>query len=301
MNGGIVNIDSRQEIEWLKILSNNFPDRHIEVGIRCNFDLEKMCPGETTMGSDTGRFGFCYESGVFREVIREIDSLSNVTLSGVHLHSSSKTRSINIFNAIATMACKIKEENSLDLKYIDIGGGYCGGMDGRPEYPDYFKSISNILKNTFDVEKTKIIVEPGISLISKCTTFVTSVTDVRVIKDNHFLLTDGSRFNVDPTMIKNNYLFHIETDYNKEKLKKQVVCGYTCMEVDRLMTLENYRELSVGDRIVYENVGGYTISLTPLFIRYFPSVYVKKGNEYSVVRRKWTAEDYYQESCNIDV
>ena len=47
---GCVNLDSRQEIKWLTELVNSFPDKTFKVGVRANFDLEKMCPGETTMG-----------------------------------------------------------------------------------------------------------------------------------------------------------------------------------------------------------------------------------------------------------
>ena len=46
------------------------------------------------------------------------------------------------------------------------------------------------------------------------------------------------------------------------------------MEYDRLFTIENEKELKTGDRVVYTNAGGYTLCLSPLFIRYFPAVYI---------------------------
>ena len=66
------------------------------------------------------------------------------------------------------------------------------------------------------------------------------------------------------------------------------------MECDRLFTMENLPELQTGDQIIYENVGGYTISLNPLFIQYFPAVYVHNGEHMTEVRRKWTAKEYVQ-------
>jgi diaminopimelate decarboxylase len=68
------------------------------------------------------------------------------------------------------------------------------------------------------------------------------------------------------------------------------------MEVDRLFTYENQPELVPGDRIIYENVGGYTMSLNPLFIQYFPAVYVQNGEALRMVRKKWTPEEYVQGS-----
>ena len=42
-NGCIVNIDSSREIDWLDELS---PENRV-VGIRINFDVERMCPGQS--------------------------------------------------------------------------------------------------------------------------------------------------------------------------------------------------------------------------------------------------------------
>lgn len=296
--GGYVNLDSHQELDWLIELAEENPDTRIKVGIRANFNLEQMCPGETTMGEVSGRFGFCYETGKFAQAVEVLRSLSNVQIAGLHLHSSSKSRSVNIFRSIARMACRLQKEFDFDLEYVDLGGGYCGGMEGRPEYPDYFPAVAEELSKCFSPEKTRIIVEPGISLISKCTTFVTGIFDTRDIKGTRYVMTDGSRFNIDPTMIKTSHLFHLEynEDFAGERpvMARQVISGFTCMEVDRLFTYENQPELVPGDHIIYENVGGYTMSLNPLFIQYFPAVYVRSGNEMKMVRKKWTPEEYVQ-------
>lgn len=298
--GGIVNLDSMQEIRWLTDLINKYENHSFKVGVRVNFDLEKMCPGETTMGEVSGRFGFCYETGKFAEVLNILRSLPRVSIAGLHLHSSSKSRSVNIFCSIARMACNLAEEFNLSLEYIDLGGGYCGGMKGRPEYPDYFPAVAKELRKQFLPEQTKLIVEPGISLISKCTTFVTSVFDTRDIKGTRYVMTDGSRFNIDPTMIKSSHLFHLESVENGSSprpiLKEQIVSGFTCMEVDRLFTHTDQPELVPGDRIIYENVGGYTMSLNPLFIQYFPAVYVCSQDSMQMVRQKWTPAEYVQGS-----
>lgn len=298
--GGIVNLDSMQEIDWLTDLAGAHPDKIFEVGIRANFNLEKMCPGETTMGEVSGRFGFCYETGKFAEALKILRSLSNVSVTGLHLHSSSKSRSVNIFRSIAQMACQLKTELNLNLNYVDLGGGYCGGMEGRPEYPDYFPVVAEELRKCFSPNQTRLIVEPGISLISKCTTFVTSVFDTRDIKGTRYVMTDGSRFNIDPTMIKSSHLFHIDYTTNcsapRPVIIQQIISGFTCMEVDRLFTYADQPELIPGDRIIYENVGGYTMSLNPLFIQYFPAVYVRNGDNIRMVRKKWTPAEYVQGS-----
>ena len=196
------------------------------------------------------------------------------------------------------MACRLKREFSLNLSYVDLGGGYCGGLPGRPQYPDYFPAVAAVLKEEFSPERTALIVEPGISLLSSATTFVTRVLDVRDIGNRRYLITDGSRFQIDPTMIKSSYLYHLELvspgEEGRSRMAEQCISGYSCMEVDRLFELKNGPELTAGDRIVYENVGGYTMSLAPLFIRYFPDVYVRRGGELKKVRERWTPREYVQ-------
>ena len=318
--GGYVNVDSKWELEWLTKLSEelaegklftSFSDNseantegrtetngkvsEIHVGIRVNFNLEQMCPGETTMGETSGRFGFSYENGEFAKALSYVRALPHVKVTGLHLHSSSKSRSVQIFRSIAQMACRLKKEFDLTLSYVDIGGGYCGGMEGRPEYPDYFPAIAEELHKEFDPEQIQLVVEPGISLISKGSFFVTSVIDVRDIRDTRYLITDGSRFNIDATMIKSSYLYHTKLQNpSAPVMERQEITGYTCMECDRLFTMENLPELQTGDQIIYENVGGYTISLNPLFIQYFPAVYVRNGEQMTEVRKKWTAKEYVQ-------
>ncbi len=298
--GGIVNLDGRRELDWLEELCARFPDRTVGVGIRVNFDLEKACPGQTTMGEAGGRFGFSYENGSFARAVARVRQIPNARLAGLHLHSSSKTRSVEVFEAIARMACRLKEELDLTLSYVDLGGGYCGGLSGRPQYPDYFPAVSRILRREFQPEETALIVEPGISLLSKATTFVTGVTDVRDIGKERYVITDGSRFNIDPTMIKSSYLFHtvLHPDHpgQRRELEHQCISGFSCMEVDRMFSFRNGPELAEGDRIVYENVGGYTMSLNPLFIKYFPDVYIRRKGQLYQVRERWTPREYVANS-----
>ena len=65
------------------------------------------------------------------------------------------------------------------------------------------------------------------------------------------------------------------------------------MEYDRLFPIEDGPALVPGDRIVYETAGGYTICLSPLFIHYFPAVYVEKEDgSFFTAREPWTNDEY---------
>ena len=94
-----------------------------------------------------------------------------------------------------------------------------------------------------------------------------------------------------PLMSKKAYSYEIEfLENNRDTINKQVISGYTCMENDRLFIAEDKQELKVGDRIIFKKVGAYTMCLTPLFIEYFPDVYLEDNNRFEIVRKRWTAD-----------
>ena len=290
-NGNIVNIDSEREIEWLDCLQPN----EYNLGVRVNFDIEKFCPNQSQCGTEGGRFGFCYENNELGKAIQRIQNKGFV-VKGLHLHVSSKSRSIEIYKAIASMACKIAKEYNLILSYLDIGGGFFGGLPNKPQFDDYFKAITPILHESFDSSKTMLIVEPGMALIGAPVSYITTVIDVKDTISNRFVVTDGTRTSIDPLMSKNNYFHRYEKTKSGEVLRKQVISGYTCMEHDRLFEATDEQELFVGDKIIYDKVGAYTMCLTPLFIKYFPDVYVEEGNKLTLVRSASTPQEYIANS-----
>ncbi|MBP3271946.1 MAG: pyridoxal-dependent decarboxylase [Ruminococcus sp.] len=291
----IVNIDSEYEIDWL----DELVDGEYNVGVRVNFDLESKCPGQTQCGKDGERFGFCYENGELKKAIDRIES-KGIKVTGLHLHKSSKTRMPDIYKAIAEIAVEISRKYKLNLSYVDIGGGFFGGLKSKPQFPEYFDMVAEILGTHFDPKSTTLIVEPGMALIGAPIDFVTTVVDVKRTSRNVFVVTDGGRTQIDPLMTKSSYFYEVSKMDNKKRkcLKRQIISGFTCMEHDRLFDIIDDEELLPGDMIVYHKVGAYTIGLSPLFIKWFPDVYVKDGEKISKVRDKWTENDYKSRSIS---
>lgn len=288
-NKCIVNIDSQREIEWL----TEVPLTKRKVGIRINFDIEEMCPGQSQCPEEGGRFGFCYENGKLSKAIMKLKE-NKVRICGIHLHTSSKSRELDIYRAIAEVACKIKQEYELDLDYVDVGGGFFGGLPTKPQFDEYIILIESILSKSFDKTKTKLIVEPGMAVIGSPISYVTSVIDVKDTEFNRFVITDGTRTSIDPLMTKKSYFHSFELEGERKNHPRQIISGYTCMEHDRLFIEKDGPTLQSGDYIIYDKVGAYTMCLTPLFIKYFPDVYVETDGKFKKVRSAWTINEYVQ-------
>lgn len=298
--GGCVNLDSGYELDWMEQLSALYPEHLFSVGLRINCDIASLCPEETLVEEEGGRFGYCYENGVLKAAVERLRKLPNIKIAGLHLHSSTQSRTVQVYGALARMAVKIAREYELSLDYVDMGGGYFGGRDDKPDYRDYFKEICKELSAYFRPQDTKIIAEPGVSLISRATTFETTVIDVKDIRGRKFVVTDGSRTNLNPLVTRHVYPHHIQyiSDSSvRNREHDQWICGATCMEYDRLFEIIDGAALIPGDKIIYDTAGGYTMCLNPLFINYFPAVYVEHTDgTIFTAREAWSNDEFLQKN-----
>ena len=298
-DGGLVNLDSSEELEWLEEMGRKIPDvpPGIRIGLRVNVNFRTLVPTEVPAEEKGSSFGYCEENWRLAEVIRRLRKLPWVEIAGLHLHSSTRSRSVTAYAAVAAFAVRLAGKYQLtDLSYIDMGGGYYGGVPGKPDFRDYVPAIAGELKKRFDPARVALILEPGVSMVSSSFSFVTSVRDVKRIGEHVYVVTDGSRVNLNPQVTRRWYPHHFAYQAGgKERniLPSQMICGATCMEYDRLFEEKNAPELKTGDRVIYDLAGGYTVCLTPLFIHYFPAVLVQKedGTVYTA-REPWTNDEF---------
>lgn len=293
--GGIVNLDSQRELQWLEEYAAAGGTG--KVGLRVNLNLELLVPGETLTGKSGGRFGYSYETGALGEAIRRVQALPGITLAGLHMHTNSQSRSVRVFEALAGYAVKIAREYQLQLEYLDIGGGFYGGGSNLGAYGDYIRAIGAQLKQYFTPEHTRLIVEPGGAVICTPVDYYARVVDVKDTFADRFVVTEASRLHVDHELKKTS---HVHTVHGERgpAVPRQVICGYTCMENDRLFVLENQPALQPGNVLQLRNAGAYSIAFCPqMFIDYSPVVYVNDGQQCHLVRRKWTVEAAMQMDC----
>lgn len=293
INGAIVNIETHRELEWLKDLPR---DKKFNIGLRLNVNISRVSLEDADGENDNSRFGFSDETDEFKMALDSICRLSNVKLSGLHIHRTAHSRSIRFYQNSIRYACEVINKYHLCLNYIDVGGGYFGIFANKPTYQQYADAFKKVLTE-YKLDNMMVIIEPGNALVASCFSFLSEVIDVKhVERDCWFVTTNGSRNDVDPFFRKLSYMTELMTESHSNVVEKQVVSGCTCLEYDRLFTIQNKPLLAVGDHILYKNVGAYTMCLTPLFIRYIPNVYVKKDGDFELIREKWTAKEYIQKS-----
>lgn len=291
--GGIVNLDNFQEIAYIEEHQSDYP-KEINVGLRINFDLETSCPGETIPGKEPGRFGFNLENGDFEKAVNLLRKIPNVKVVGIHAHHSTRTKSLGIFKSITTKACECATMCD-ELEYIDLGGCLFGDKPGAPTFDEYAQTIVSVLNQYQIPSSVKLILEPGAALIASPVSYVCKVIGTKDIKDVRLIYTDGTIKHIAPQMNAIKFGYTVNPS-SSDIINRQVVSGYTCIEMDRFLDIEDQKELCVGDKVTIHNVGAYTMSLTPLFIEYFPAVVVKDGDDCQIVREHWSTEEFTQKN-----
>ena len=295
-NNGIVNVDNIFEYTAIKDIAVK-KNKQFKLGLRINFDINDGC---------ISRFGFDIKSDDFKYVIKDLSKADGLLkLKGMHLHFAS--RNINNWPNRATELVKLLKEIKLPIEYFSLGGGIYGKMKESlkaqfnseiPCYDDYAKSVGPVLSKYFNENYEKqpvMFVEPGTALVGDCMKFVCPVVSIKNIRGKNIATVLGSVYNINPTLNGKNPPISIEhfSDKNQKEYVDLDFGGFTCIESDYLYKHYNGK-LAVGDLVVFDNVGSYSIVLKPPFILpNFPVIIIKNG-DVLCIKQKETFEDLFK-------
>ena len=276
--GSMINLDHLSEVE--ELCGGVYgKDGGTEIGIRLNFDLESLCPGETTAGDSVSRFGICYENGDFAKAVGMLRA-AGIEPAGIHLHTSTKSRSARVFRMLARKAAEVIREFDLKLSYVDMGGGFFGGQKvaGKPEMKEYAQCICDELRQAVSPQETRLILEPGASVLATSVLYLSRVINVREIRGTDVATLDGTLLHINPFFndrVPPYRLYRNEETAVRARRKKQIVCGSTCMENDRFLERAEAEALCEGDLFEFHAAGAYTMAFNSQFILRTPEVYVR--------------------------
>jgi diaminopimelate decarboxylase len=303
-NQSIVNLDSWSEIDHVAKYAKKNPNRKIKVGLRINIGLlDKKGRSHIQEHLKTGRFGFDPADANMKKVVSRLADIGNVTVNSLHGHTSTTDRNIWCYQIITETLCQISEKFFPEsVEYINIGGGIFGHIPPSmrwaktPSFNDYAKAVCKVLKNNKWVRRQKpcLMLEPGIAMVANALSFITKVISIKDIRSKVFVTVDGSAYNVKPTFHKINQPYQIIKKKGSAQHCTFSIVGSTCMEKDYLLTEITDVLPDVGDFIKIDNVGAYTVVITPPFINPAPAIVVEKGNAFRSIRSRQTLSDMFK-------
>ena len=155
----IFNAESKAEIRNINRIAKEL-NKTAQVAIRINPDVDAKTHAKTTTGKKENKFGIDLVTA--RGIISEAGNYTNVSISGIHVHLGSPIHNTEPYEkGLAKVNEFIPEcrKSGVDIKYLNIGGGYCISYTGKKEIrpSDYAASTLNLIKKT----GCKLIMEPG--------------------------------------------------------------------------------------------------------------------------------------------
>ena len=292
--GGCVNVDNIEEMRYIETIAEENKNIKLNIGIRCNFEINDNV---------LSRFGVDVLSEDFSYILDIIKRCDNLELSEMHCHFAS--RKLETWAPRADRMIAITREIGKMPDKIDLGGGIFGKMADSlkeqfdsyiPEYIEYAQAIAPQFEKAFrslDI-KPKLVIEPGSALVGDCMKFVAKVKNIKNIRGKYIATVLGSIYNINPTLNKKNPPIDLYSNTDGKEYNDLDFGGFTCIESDYL-----YRhydgKLSVGDYVVFGNVGSYSVVLKPPFI--LPNFAIvdcsSTDNTIKLIKRQETFDDIF--------
>lgn len=295
LGGGIVNLDDYVEVPAITELAAQHPDMTINVGLRCNFQIND---------GTLSRFGFDVEKKEFSELVAHLNGIGNIRIAGLHCHFASRRG--ETWKPRAEGICRLADELCPELPdHVDLGGGLFGKMKNSlkaqfgmhiPTYKEYAQEAAATIAQHFNgcEHQPQLFIEPGSALVGDAMRFAARVKSIKDIRGKKIATLMGSIYNINPTLNKKNpplTVMHDETLPTSEYADLDFA-GFTCIESDYLYRGYN-GPLSLGDFVVFENVGSYSVVLKPPFILpNFPILELREGR-IDVIKRQETFDDLF--------
>ena len=294
-NGGVINIDSLNELTKIITFANNNIDKEYKVAFRVNLDVGQ---------GFISRFGVDTKNGDLDKAMRMVLNQNNLRLVGLHCHIG-RSREIDAWKKRVNLMLDLVDTYFDKVpEFIDLGSGMNSIMEPElaaqfsgeiPTYEEYADVIGSAMKSKYGElpyeEQPLLLTEPGTTVVSGYLTFLCKVVSIKNIKGKNFAGLNGSDGNIgDICRLKQ---LPISVYSNGEEYKDVDFVGYTCIEHD-VMYKGYSGKLAVGDIVEFRNVGSYSNVFKPPFI--LPNGAMVELNEkcqYKLLKRKEVFEDIF--------
>ena len=201
---------------------------------------------------------------------------------GVSFHVGSQQREIGAWDAALTKVKvifeRLRKEDGIELKMINMGGGFPANyITKTSDLETYAREITRFIKEGFGDGRTKIILEPGRSLVADAGILVSEIVLISRKSNTElyrWLYTDVGKFSGLMETLDEAIKFPIYTGKEGEA-GPVVIAGPTCDSADIMYEKLKYHlplDLAVGDRLYWFTTGAYTVTYSSVAFNGFPPI-----------------------------
>ena len=255
----LINCESESEAKLVNNLAKKLRKK-VSIGFRLNPNVDAKTHKNISTGKAENKFGLSIKS--FKIFLKTINSLKNIKLDALSVHIGSQILNDAPFRKTLSVMSKLIKELRLNLKYVDLGGGF-GINYTNKEKPINLNKYSKLVENFSKKLDCKIIFEPGRSIIGNTGLLISKVQFIKKGANKNFIILDAGMNDFMRPALYDAFHQIIPVSKNSAKSKGKIeFVGPICESTCKFGIYKNYQKINENDFIAITNVGAYGSSLS---------------------------------------
>ncbi len=285
----LINAESKSEIIEIEKIAKS-KRQIVNIGIRLNPNTDAKTLRQISTGKKENKFGV--DEKVFFDLINYSKSSKFINLRCLSVHIGSQILDHKPYEKMLKVVDKIIRKSNHKFDFIDLGGGMGISYENNSKkfnYKKYNIAIKKFLKN----HKSKIIFEPGRSIVGNIGSLISKVIYIKKTSKKNFIILDAAMNDLmRPALYGANHKTLPVLKTNKISKKTYEFVGPICESSDKFTTLKKFQEIKEKDFIVMCDVGAYGMSLSSNYnVRPKPMEILIKGSKINVIKKRQKLKD----------
>ena len=285
----LINAESKSEIIEINRISK-LKKVNVQIGIRLNPNIDAKTLSQISTGKKENKFGV--NEKTFVELVNFCKNSNNIKLKCLSVHIGSQILDHKPYEKTLKIINRIIKKVNYQFEFIDLGGGMgisYNDDDKKLNYKKYSLAIKKFLKNC----KSKIIFEPGRSIVGNTGTLISKIIYIKKSEKKNFVILDAAMNDLmRPALYGTTHKTLPSIKVNKKSKKVYEFVGPICESTDKFITLKNFQELKEKDIIAMRDVGAYGMSLSSNYnVRPKPIELLIKGSKIKIIRKRQEYKD----------
>ena len=280
----LINAESKNEVKEIDKIAK-LKNKIVDIGVRLNPNTDAKTLSQISTGKKENKFGV--NDKVFFEILKYSKNSKNINLKCLSVHIGSQILNHKPYEKMLKVIDRIISSSNYNFDFIDLGGGMgisYGNENKTLNYRKYNLAIKRFLKK----HKSKIIFEPGRSIIGNTGTLISKIIYIKKNGTKTFVILDAAMNDLmRPALYGAKHKMLPSKKMNKKFYKTYEFVGPICESTDKFITLKNFQELKEKDFIAICDVGAYGMSLSSNYnVRPKPIELLIKGSKIKIIKKR---------------
>ena len=280
----LINTESKSEILEIEKIAKK-KRKIINIGIRLNPNTKEKNLSQNTKGKKENKIGV--NQKIFLQLVNYLKDSKYLNLKCLSVHIGSQILNHKPYENMLKVIDKIISKSNHKFEYIDLGGGM--GIDyehnnSKLNLKKYSKNIQKFLKKN----NSKIIFEPGRSIIGNSAVLITKILYIKEGYKKDFVILDAAMNDLmRPALYGAKHRIIPSKKTKKVTKKSYEFVGPICESTDTFSIVKKYQKLDEKDFLVICDVGAYGTSLASNYnVRPKPIEILIKGSKIQVINKR---------------